>query len=169
MSSFHSPCKDELGRALAAVGVTHWGVARAEALTDAETAIYDGWIAAGRHAGMDYLSRHAALRRDPGLLLESAASVVSCAIPYYHHLPEDDGSPRPMIAMYALGDDYHDVVRQRLETAAAAIRGMWGGETRVCVDTAPVRERLWAVKAGVGVIGRNNQLIVPGADRKSVV
>lgn len=64
--------------------------------------------------------------------------------------------------MYARGDDYHEVVRERLSAMADEISGLWGGDTRVCVDTAPLRERYWAMKAGLGFIGRNNHLIIPG-------
>ena len=66
-------------------------------------------------------------------------------------------------ARYALGDDYHEVVRDRLETVAEWITEESGAQCRVCVDTAPLRERYWAVQAGVGFIGLNNQLIIPGA------
>ena len=66
-----------------------------------------------------------------------------------------------------IGEDYHNVLRRRLEPVAAAMRdAVEGSETRVCVDTAPVRERYWAVQAGLGFIGLNNLLIVPGAGSK---
>lgn len=62
----------------------------------------------------------------------------------------------------ALGRDYHEVVRARLSAVAARLCGEYGGEARVCVDTAPIRERYWAVRAGIGFVGVNGQLIVPG-------
>ncbi|MDE6309125.1 MAG: tRNA epoxyqueuosine(34) reductase QueG, partial [Muribaculaceae bacterium] len=87
-------------------------------------------------------------------LLDGARSVISCAFPY--QLQHDCA-----IASYALGDDYHEVLRQRLGTVAQRLAENYGAATRICVDTAPLLERYWAVKAGVGFIGRNHQLIVP--------
>jgi len=121
---------------------------------------YDRWIADGYNAGMQYLERYPEQRRSPALLLPGAQSMVCCAVAYTSplHLP----SQRAKIAAYALGTDYHEVVRQELEKAAEAIRDLFGGDTRVCVDTAPLRERYWAARAGLGFIGRNNHLIIPG-------
>ena len=76
-------------------------------------------------------------------------------------LPADGGGLR--WARYALGRDYHEEVRERLGRVAEAITRETGATCRVTVDTAPLRERYWAVKAGVGFIGVNNQLIIPGA------
>ena len=112
---------------------------------------------------MTYLEKYADVRRNPALLLEGARTIVSCAFSYArreHH---------PNIADYALGRDYHDVVRQRLESLASYLRAAGGGITRVCVDTAPLRERYWAVECGVGYIGRNNYLIVPGRGASCVL
>ena len=75
---------------------------------------------------------------------------------------------RPLLwAEYALGDDYHDEVRKRLSEVAEKISSATGAECRVCVDTAPLRERYWAVKADSGFIGLNNQLILPRPGRAS--
>lgn len=142
---------------LAEAGVYRAGVARVEPVTPDAVAAYRDWIATGRHGPLDYMTRYDDVRCDPALLLDGARSVISCAIPYYYSLERE-----PVMARYALGDDYHDVVRRRLEGVAAMMCDRWGGVTRVCVDTAPLRERYWAVKAGVGFVGLNNQLIVPG-------
>lgn len=114
---------------------------------------YSRWIAGGKHGGMDYLARYDEVRRNPALLLEGARSMVIVAFPYL-----TDETVRLPIALYARGRDYHEVVRERLSAIAATLPG----ETRVCVDTAPLRERYWAARAGLGRIGRNNQLFVPG-------
>ncbi len=141
-------------------GIASYGVARAMPVEDAEVQRYRRWIAAGHHGAMDYLGRYDEVRSDPRLLLDGARSLVVCAFPY---LPSTLRNPSlPHIAAYAYGADYHDVVRARLRDAARDIASKYGGEWRVCVDTAPLRERYWAVKAGVGFIGRNQQLIVPG-------
>lgn len=173
MNSNPSPCFDSSRETVAphAVGldsgvfrdsgVSHHGIARAEPVGPDAEALYCRWIASGRHAGMAYLEKYPDLRRDPRMLLEGAKSIICCAFPYYHPAPEMPGKLR--IARYARGRDYHEVVRRRLETVAANIRALYGGETRVCVDTAPLRERYWAVRSGLGFIGLNNQLIIPGA------
>lgn len=108
---------------------------------------------------MDYLDRYHDIRSNPSLLLEGATSLIVAAFPYFH--PEC--RQNPAIAPYALGDDYHTVLRKRLEDAASEIKALYGGETRVCIDTAPLRERFFAQACGVGAIGLNGQLIVPGA------
>ncbi len=114
---------------------------------------YSRWIGVGKHGGMEYLARYDEVRRNPALLLEGARSMVIVAFPYFTR--ETVALP---IALYARGRDYHEVVRERLSEIAALLPG----ETRVCVDTAPLRERYWAARAGLGRIGRNNQLYVPG-------
>lgn len=120
---------------------------------------YTYWIAAGMHAGMDYLDRYHHVRHNPSFLLQDARSLVVGAFPYFHPECRQNAS----IAPYAMGSDYHTVLRSRLEDAAREIREIFGGETRVCVDTAPLRERYWAQKCGLGAIGMNGHLIVPGA------
>lgn len=138
-----------------------WGVARCEPVSPDDIGLYTRWTAGGNHAGMSYLEKYGEVRSDPHLLLDGAQSLIVCAFPYYH--PVEYSADRPRFARYALATDYHEVVRERLTRAATAIREQWGGETRVCVDTAPLRERYWAVRAGLGFIGRNCQLIIPGA------
>lgn len=161
-NSSPSPCNaaltpERLIRAAAELrGACRTGFAEAGPVDERHVAIYRDWIAAGRHGSMGYLERYDDIRRDPRLLLDGARSIICCAFDYrqpYHNRH---------IADYALGDDYHTVVRRQLESLAAYIRERFGGETRVCVDTAPIRERYWASRAGLGVIGLHNQLIVPG-------
>lgn len=123
--------------------------------------IYADWISGAKHAGMTYLEKYPELRHDPRMLLEGTRSMIVCAFPYFTPVRRQPDTLR--IARYALGRDYHDIVRRRLETVAEAIKEKYGGETRVCVDTAPLRERYWAQRSGLGFIGLNNQLIIPGA------
>lgn len=137
------------------------GIARAGFVDDAEFAYFEKWLERGMHATMRYMENYREIRRNPQLLLPGAQSVIVVAFPYYHSGQNDGNLGR--IAAYAHGDDYHDVVRGRLEQLAVRVRDNFGGETRVCVDTAPLLERYWAVRAGVGFVGRNRLLIVPGA------
>lgn len=148
-----------MAEVMAAAGVYRFGIARAEVVEEAHLRALDDFITTGAHAGMTYMERYRELRADPRTLLDGAQSVISCAIPYYS--PSEE--PALPISRYARGEDYHSVVRRRLESVAEYVRERYGGETRVCVDTAPLLERYWAMASGVGFIGRNRQLIIPGA------
>lgn len=159
MNSTLSPCDDVRLRA-AGLSIDRVGFARAEPVEPSAVEEYDRWLSGGNNAGMTYLERYGDLRADPRLLLPGACTVVAVAVNYHHAGRQPTGAPE--IASYAHGDDYHEVVRGRLDQLAAYIREQWGGETRVCVDTAPLRERYWAVRAGVGFRGRNGAVIVPG-------
>lgn len=141
----------------AGAGACAWGVAEAAPVDAADMALLDGWLAAGRHGCMDYMERYRELRADPRTLLEGARSVLVCAFACRQTRHSN------CIADYALGDDYHTVLRLRLEPVAAAIAARFGGLTRICVDSAPLRERYWAVRAGVGTTGLNGKLFVAGA------
>ncbi len=149
----------ELRRRLKDAGVFKSGIARVEAVDAATVTGYDRWLSEGMNGEMAYLEKYHDIRSNPALLLPGARSVVSCAFNYWWG-PVD--SPLRW-ASYALGDDYHDVVRSRLQSVADAITTETGAECRVCVDTAPILERYWAVRSGVGFIGLNQQLIIPGA------
>ncbi len=142
------------------IGIDRIGVAEAIPVPEHETDRYEHWLSSGGNAAMEYLERYPDIRQDPRRLLDGARSVISCAVSYYHTERQPDGIP--VIASYAHGDDYHEVVRELLETLASRIRLTYGGETRVCVDTAPIRERYWAVASGVGFRGRSGLVIVPG-------
>ena len=161
MSSCPSPCDKEHIRSLILnSGAIAAGFAEAAPVDDETIARYNRWIDAGHHAGMAYMERYPDVRRDPRLLLDGARTLIVAAFNYTPSRRQPAGAPR--IADYALGKDYHDVVRARLTDAAAGICSIYGGTTRVCVDTAPLRERYWATRAGLGFIGLNNQLIIPG-------
>lgn len=164
MSLTSSPCDDPDRRAIVTLagelGIDRIGFAQAGPVADEQSRHYAGWLAAGSHADMAYLERYPDIRRDPRLLLPGAQTVISCAISYWH--PEVQRPDAPQIAMYAHGDDYHDVVRRILTPLADEIARRWGAETRICVDTAPIHERYWAISSGVGFRGRNGLVIAPG-------
>lgn len=157
MSSVPSVCSDSIKDLLLRQGACRVAVASVCPVEDWAQRLYDRWIERGMHASMHYLENYPDLRADPALLLPGAKSIICCAFAF---------SPAPSgmgarIAAYALGTDYHIVIRQRLEEVAARIQSLYGAATRVCVDTAPVRERYWAMRAGLGFIGLNNHLIIP--------
>lgn len=153
--------REEILRQARESGACAAGFAAVNPLPALENERLAGWIESGRNATMDYMARYADIRSDARLLLEGARTVLSVAFSFR----QPEGRRHPLISDYALGDDYHDAIRRRLEPVSAAMEA-FEGTTRICVDTAPVRERYWAVKAGIGFIGLSNLLIVPGVGPK---
>ena len=113
------------------------------------------WLADGRHAGMDWLARRFEERTDLRQYLPGAKSVVCCAVSYNVPLTDPPPGARGRVARYALGQDYHKHLKKRLHALADALRDLTGCETRACVDTAPVLEREWHARSGVGWQGKN--------------
>lgn len=109
-------------------------------------------------ADMHYMYEHTAKRLDPRLLVPGTQSIVSLALNYAPANTLPDGELQ--IARYALGKDYHDIMKRLMHQLAANL-GL--SEYRCFVDTAPVLEQYWAQRAGLGWIGRNQQLIIPKA------
>ena len=118
------------------------------------------WIADGKHDTMQYMERYGDIRLNPQGLLPNARSIISVALNYYPSQRMPDCNPR--FAFYAYGQDYHTIVRQKLQALQQYIQSLVDCECRICCDTAPIFERYWAQKAGLGFIGRNSQLIIPG-------
>lgn len=135
------------------LGFSHCGLAPAEEVDEAYMHHYEQWLSEGRQAEMHYMENHLALRRDPRLLLPGAKTIVSLTMSYN----PGEKPTQPAIAWYAQGRDYHDVIRQRLQILSQVL----GVEGRICVDTAPVMEKYWAWRCGLGWIGRHTQLVVP--------
>ena len=143
------------------LGFARIGFARAETL-GIEGDHLRAFLAAGRHGTMGWLAETADVRIDPRheKMLRSARSIVVLATPFAR--PEGDVGPAPgVIARYARGRDYHNVLGKRLKKLASLLRTN-GFSTRHSVDSMPVLERAWAERAGVGFIGKNCCLIVPG-------
>ena len=125
---------------------------------------YRQWIASGYAGKMGYLERHLPLKEDTRTLLQEAKSVISLAMNYWtldtpKDLAEDPG--RGQISRYAWGDDYHDVIRERLLLLVDFIKNTAETElkSRVFVDSGPILEREYAQKAKLGWIGKNTNLI----------
>lgn len=119
---------------------------------------YRAWLDKGYHGTMTYLERHLALKSEPQSLLPGANSVVAVALNYNQPNPRQAGKPR--FARYALGRDYHKVLRGKLRKLAAWLeREAPGSKSRACVDSAPILEREYAHLAGLGWFGKNTMLI----------
>lgn len=136
------------------------GVAAAAPIAPWRARTVRRWLDAGRAAGMDYLHRHYAMRCDPRLLVPEVRTIVTVAMPYDAAPPFADGAMR--LARYALGDDYHDVVRDGLRRWLQAMGFDPQRDGRVFCDTAPVDERYWAWRSGMGRWLRSGMIAVPG-------
>ncbi len=134
------------------------GIAKAEEVDSKTKKQFISWLTAKGHADMEYMSNNLTLRLNPQLLMDNLKSIISVALNY---TPEETLPKGELqISAYALGQDYHDVVKKKLYTLAERLHLK---KYRVLCDSAPIMERYWAVKAGLGWIGKNRQLIIPKA------
>ncbi|MCB9591462.1 MAG: tRNA epoxyqueuosine(34) reductase QueG [Sandaracinaceae bacterium] len=143
------------------LGFARLGVAPVEPLGRDEVALRR-WIAAGQHASMTWMEDTLAVRLDPSheAMLPGALRVVALATPFARDEPPRGPSPG-VVARYAQGRDYHNVVGKRMRKLADLVRGH-GFRARPGTDSLPVLERAWAQRAGLGFLGKNSCLIVPG-------
>ena len=152
----------EIKRRAAALGFAATGIARLDRNPHAEQ--LDRWLADGHAGTMTYLNRQAEKRKDPRLIMPEARAAVVTLTNYFHS-SADPGAASPgrgKVAQYAWSPDYHDVLGERLERLATAIRELIPGSTTRCyVDAGPVPERELAQLAGLGWIGKNMMLIHP--------
>ncbi|TDX00772.1 tRNA epoxyqueuosine(34) reductase QueG [Dinghuibacter silviterrae] len=144
-----------------ALGFDYCGIARAVRLDD-DAFRLERWLTAGMHGKMGYMENYFDLRIDPTRLVPGAKSVITLLLNYF---PSESQAPgAPGIAKYAFGRDYHEVIREKLRVFQHRIREEIGEVAgRGFVDSAPVLERSWAVRSGLGWIGKNGNLLHPGA------
>lgn len=150
---------------LQSAGVFSWRAIRACPVEDAWVERYMRWIGRGGNAEMGYLDRWHEVRNDPRLLIREdeggpAQSMIVCLLPYPRNVEYEEG--RKVAAFAQAPSNYHKSIKRALFPVATALTERYGGVSRVCVDSAPVRERYWAARCGLGEIGRNNHLRVPG-------
>ena len=118
------------------------------------------WIKRGHHGEMAWMNRDPKKRVDPKLIYPEARSVIVVAMNYYSPHEHRNSLGRGKISRYAWGDDYHPVVREKLLTLLAWIKGeVPGADGKVCVDTSPMLEKAWAVRAGIGWLGKHTNVI----------
>lgn len=138
------------------IGFQKIGIVPATALGEEGARLHE-WLAQNLHGTMHYLARDPAKRSDPRLLLPSAQSVICVALNYYRPEPQPDTAK---VSRYAWGDDYHDVLQEKLKALRdwmlAQIPDL---ETKICVDTAPMMDKAWAVRAGLGWLGKHTNVI----------
>jgi epoxyqueuosine reductase len=138
-------------------GFDHCGIAKAEVLNE-DAKRLESWLNNGMHGTMQYMENHFDLRIDPSRLVPDAKSVITLLL---NHFPgQQQTMPAPKIAKYAYGKDYHEVIRDKLKNFLVEIKSAVGEVNgRGFVDSAPVLERSWAQRTGLGWIGKNGNLI----------
>ena len=144
------------------LGFSFIGFARAERL-DEEARRLEAWLNRGFHGEMHYMANHFDKRIDPRKLVDGAKSVI--CLTYNYYTPKEQQDPEaPKISKYAYGKDYHFVIKRKLKELLAFIEEKAGAINGRCfVDSAPVLERDWARRSGVGWTGKNTLLIHPKA------
>ncbi len=136
------------------------GIAKA-AYMDEEARRLESWLNQDMHGKMHYMANHFDKRVDPRKLVPGAKSVISLTYNYFTEAKQDD-SQAPKISKYAYGKDYHFIVKDKLKSLLQFINDQIGAvDGRCFVDSAPVLERDWAKRSGVGWIGKNTLLINP--------
>lgn len=139
------------------LGFDYCGIAKAVHLED-DARRLEQWLHQGMHGKMQYMENHFDLRVDPSKLVPGAKSVITLLKNYYPSAKQEPNTP--LIAKYAWGKDYHEVIRAQLKVFLGELTVQIGEiNGRGFVDSAPVLERSWAVKAGLGWVGKNGNLI----------
>lgn len=143
-------------------GFAACGIAPA-ANIESDAPFFDKWLEAGYNAGMEYMANHRDLRMNPQNILEGAKSIICVALNYYPETRRDE--KEPYIAYYAYGKDYHKVLKDKLhklwQKILSSLPEDIAAETRAFTDSAPILERYWAWRTGLGWIGKNTNLIIP--------
>lgn len=139
------------------LGFSYCGIAQAQPL-DEDARRLEAWLNKGMHGGMKYMENHFELRVNPAKLVPGARSVITMLMNYYPQQLQTEEAVK--ISKYAYGKDYHEVIRAKLNQLLAIMNDEIGEVTgRGFVDSAPVMERSWAQRSGLGWIGRNGNLI----------
>lgn len=140
------------------LGFADCGISEAVYLKEEEVHL-NQWLEAGRHGLMGYMERNKDKRLDPRLLVEGAKSIISVLQNYYPKKPIDTEN-NYKISKYAYGKDYHEVIKRKLNILVKEIIEDYPESNyRIFVDSAPVLDRVWAKKSGLGWIGKNSMLI----------
>lgn len=140
------------------LGFFKMGIAPAQPLPNGDR--YDRWLAQGMQGEMRYLERQAAGRKDPALVMAGARSILSLAMDYYPGDPPLPSALKGRISRYAWGDDYHQLVNERLQELLQFISRLESSAEGLCyVDTGPVMEKAWGARSSLGWMGKHTILI----------
>jgi epoxyqueuosine reductase len=164
MPGFDASARSDLTRRLKQearrLGFDDCGISAAHPL-DEEAQRLEQWLLEGRYATMEWMTNHFDKRTDPTRLVDGAQSVISVLHNYYQPDPPDTGDTRGKISRYAWGDDYHEVMKEKLYRLYQWLQDEIGGEVngRAFVDSAPVMDKAWAVRSGLGWQGKNTLVL----------
>jgi epoxyqueuosine reductase len=140
-------------------GFNFCGISKATFL-EKEAKDLENWLAKNYHGQMDYMANHFDKRLNLRLLVPGAKSVISLMLNYF---PKEDLAleNKPKISKYAYGEDYHTVIKEKLFGLIGDIKKQYGDlDARVFLDSAPVMDKVWAKKAGLGWVGKHTNLII---------
>ena len=140
------------------LGFLSCGISKAVFLEEEATKL-ENWLNDGKHGKMKYMENHFDMRLDPRKLVPDAKSVISLSYNYFNeNLQKDKDAPK--ISKYAYGNDYHKVIKEKLKILFRELQKEFGDiNGRVFIDSAPIMEKAWAAKSGLGWIGKNTNLI----------
>jgi epoxyqueuosine reductase len=141
------------------IGFHKIGIVRPEQLTDPDLRLRE-WLERGFQGEMAWMAREPEKRADPRLIFPEAKSIIVVAMNYFTPHEHETDPLKGKISRYAWGDDYHDVLKEKLRHLLEWIKNeMPEANGKICVDTAPVMDKAWAVRAGLGWIGKHSNLI----------
>lgn len=163
MPGFDEHAQQRLAQALKAearrLGFDACGISKAEPL-DEEARRLEAWLQAGYHGTMDWMERHFDKRIDPTKLVEGARSIISVLYNYYQPVTPNTSPATGKISRYAWGDDYHEVLKEKLYQLFAWLQAQVGEvHGRAFVDSGPVMDKAWARRSGLGWMGKHTNLI----------
>lgn len=139
------------------LGFDFCGISKADFLKE-EAPRLEKWLKENKHGQMQYMENYFDKRLDPRLLVEGSKSIVSLLYNYYPEQVQRSDSPK--ISKYAYGKDYHEVIREKLKEFLLSLKEKIGNiNGRAFVDSAPVMDKVWAAKSGLGWVGKNSNLI----------
>lgn len=141
------------------IGFHKIGIVRAEPL-EREGERFKQWLAKNYHASMNWIEREPEKRANPNLIFPEAKSVIVVALNYYTPHEHEEAEEKGKVSRYAWGDDYHDVLKEKLRELLGFIKTIdETADGKICVDTAPVMDKAWAVRAGLGWLGKHSNVI----------
>lgn len=141
------------------IGFHKIGIVRAEPLEN-EREHLEEWLDQNFHGEMRWMEREPEKRADPKLLFPEAESIIVVALNYFTPHEHEENPDKGKVSRYAWGDDYHDVLKEKLRELLSFIKSVdENADGKICVDTAPIMDKAWAIRAGLGWLGKHSNVI----------